>query len=577
MTGEVLQIDPNRAAAEAVADLLMRRSPEMAGKVLPYLPRLFSALSDGHAFIWLNDEEAEELSLAFPIVGNSGNTPLILEGRRLFIGRIWQLEYDLAREIVRLAKSEIAPVDWMQAAQLLSDWFIRPGSEGQRDAAALALLKPFMLISGGPGTGKTTTVAKLLGLLCSGISALPRIALAAPTGKAAAHMARALYRALDDFDLSEKVRNHLLQLEGQTVHRLLKLRPPQMAPQFNADQPLSLDILVVDEASMLDIALLRQLLAAVPSGCRVILLGDENQLPSVGAGAVLAQLAQPTILSGETAQLLQNMLPQHGFQTASQPQPLSENIARLLVSHRFGENSGIGNLARSVVAEDADKAWAQFERHPEVLSARQGTSRLQAEELYELQKDYWAAVDEGNVAKAFARQTDAVVLAAWRDDAIEFNATYRRCLAKYGRVRTDTSWFAGQILMVERNDYSLGVFNGDIGLVMPDENNRLSAWFASADGYRQIALSRLPATVEAFAMTVHKSQGSEYRDVWLLPPSVTLLSENGAGLNKALLYTAITRARERFVFWGEEAAFKRACVLNEPRRSALREMIGRLY
>lgn len=148
------------------------------------------------------------------------------------------------------------------------------------------------MITGGPGTGKTTTVAKLLALICGENENLPHIALAAPTGKAAAHMARALHRAINGFDAPEAVRRHLLKLEGQTVHRLLKLSPPKMQAAFDHIRPLPFDVLIVDEASMLDTALMLQLLKAVKTGARVILLGDENQLPSVGIGAVLSVLSQ---------------------------------------------------------------------------------------------------------------------------------------------------------------------------------------------------------------------------------------------------------------------------------------------
>lgn len=567
--------DLSHAAADAAVAMLQRHAPEDAALAEPYVRRLFAALQEGHAFIWLEDDEVQMVRQAADVVGGSGDTPLILAGKKLFLGRIWQLERDLAAEILRLADAAVPPVDWLQAGQNLAEWFAQKGSEGQRDAAALALLKPFMLISGGPGTGKTTTVAKLLGLLCSHAGKLPRIALAAPTGKAAAHMSRALHRAVQTFALPENVRNHLLQLEGQTVHRLLKLRPPQMQPLFHREQPLPLDILVIDEASMLDLALLLQLLQAVPSGCRVVLLGDENQLPSVGAGAVLSELAQPTVLAADTARELETMLPQHGFTVSDGPPPLAENIARLQISHRFGSNSGIGCLAHAVASDDAAEAWAQFGRFPQELEVRSGSGKQQAEILYQRHARYWQAVDEGDVAAAFQYQADAVVLAARRDDAEAFNEEYRRCLQRHGRARADAPWFAGQVIMVSRNDYALDVFNGDIALILPDHEQKdvLAAYFPAAEGFRKTALSRLPAYETAFAITVHKSQGSEYREIWLLPP---VLAETGGaqhGLSKALLYTAITRARERFVFWGSQAVFQTACMLNERRRSALREMI----
>ena len=168
-----------------------------------------------------------------------------------------------------------------------------------------------------------------------------------------------------------------------------------------------------------------------------------------------------------------------------------------------------------------------------------------------------------------------MVLAAGGEGAAACNEDDRQCLQRHGRARADVPWFAGQMIMIERNDYALNVFNGDIGLVLPDKENAgaLAAWFTAADGYRSIPLSRLSAHSPAFAITVHKSQGSEYREVWLLPPSVEMPPESGAGLNKALLYTAITRARERFVFCGSQAVFQTACGLNAQRRSALREMM----
>ena len=574
-------VDLNQAAAEAAVALFRRIAPEAMAYCEPYIYRLFAALQDGHTFIWLNEDEVKHLQAATPLVAITGNAPFILQGKRLFIGRIWQLEHDLAAEITRLATATVPPVKAEISRQNLADWFQETGSEGQQMAAALALLQPFMLISGGPGTGKTTTVAKLLALLCDEAETLPRIALAAPTGKAAAHMARSLHKALTRFAVPERIKQHLQTLDGQTVHRLLKLRPPQMQPQFNAESPLPLDIVVVDEASMLDLSLLLNLLRAIPNGCRLVLLGDEDQLPSVGAGAILAALAQPTVLSHASAQTLVTILPQHTLACADTIKPLAENIAHLNFSHRFGEHSGLGCLARAVTAGDAQTAWAQFAQFPDELSVQQGSVAQQAAELYQLQAHYWQAVDHQDVAAAFAHQTDVVVLAARRDDAAQFNAAYRHYLQQIGRVRLDMPWFAGQMIMIERNDYPLGLFNGDIGLILPDashETAALAAYFPAAEGFRKIALSRLPVYAPAFAMTVHKSQGSEYRAVWLLPPSIAQNDdEEPKGLTRPLLYTAITRAREQFVFWGKQATFTAACLHNEQRRSALRDMLAKQF
>lgn len=582
MNNSVEKNDLNQSAAQSALDFLQRFAPEEAGMAEPYVLRLFAALQDGHSYIRLTDDEAEQLALAENIVGRQGGMPLVMQGRRLFLGRMWQLERDLAAEICRLAHPSAEKVDWMQAAQNLHSWFADKGSEGQRDAAALALLQSFMLITGGPGTGKTTTVAKLLGLICSNSRQLPRIALAAPTGKAAAHMARALHRALDGFSLLEKIYSHLVRLEGQTVHRLLELRPPQMQSAYNRWRPLPYDVLVVDEASMLDTSLLLQLLRAVPDGCRVIFLGDEHQLPSVGAGAVLAALSQDTVLSSETAGKLAEYLPEHSFLVDDEKAvPLSQNSARLTVSHRFGADSGIGCLARAVIAKDAESAWAQFSRFPQELEVMQADVKKQAELLYQRHEKYWQAVDSGNVALAYGHAADVAVLAAWRKDAEIFNETYCRHLQRFGRATEGTPWFAGQIIMVTRNDYIQDLFNGDIGLIMPDaaSANGLAAYFPDMEGFRKTAVSRLPAYETAFAMTVHKSQGSEYREVWLVPPSVASAYDEDSlsGLNNALLYTGITRARKRFVFFGSKQEMTAAVETVRIRRTALYDMVNSLF
>ena len=582
MNNSVEKNDLNQSAAQSALDFLQRFAPAEAGMAEPYVLRLFAALQDGHSYIRLTDDEAEQLASAENIVGRQGGMPLVMQGRRLFLGRMWQLERDLAAEICRLAHPSAEKVDWMQAAQNLHSWFADKGSEGQRDAAALALLQSFMLITGGPGTGKTTTVAKLLGLICSNSRQLPRIALAAPTGKAAAHMARALHRALDGFSLPEKIYSHLVRLEGQTVHRLLELRPPQMQSAYNRWRPLPYDVLVVDEASMLDTSLLLQLLRAVPDGCRVIFLGDEHQLPSVGAGAVLAALSQDTVLSSETAGKLAEYLPEHGFLVDDEKVvPLSQNSARLTVSHRFGADSGIGCLARVVIAKDAESTWAQFGRFPQELEVMQADVKKQAELLYQRHEKYWQAVDSGNVALAYGHAADVAVLAAWRKDAEIFNETYCRHLQRFGRATEETSWFAGQIIMVTRNDYIQDLFNGDIGLIMPDtaSANGLAAYFPDMEGFRKTAVSRLPAHETAFAMTVHKSQGSEYREVWLVPPSVASAYDEDSlsGLNNALLYTGITRARKRFVFFGSKQEMTAAVETVKIRRTALYDMVNSLF
>ena len=569
-----------QAAAKAAIRFLERYTDSGAEALSSYIERLFQALQNGHSFIRLKKGEASFLSTLKPVVGESAS-PLILEGEKLFLGRMWQLEYDLAVEIKRLAAADTSTPDAAGVRQNLAKWFQGVGSEGQRDAAALALLQSFMVITGGPGTGKTTTVAKLLALICGEDENLPNIALAAPTGKAAAHMARALHRAINGFDAPEAVRRHLLKLEGQTVHRLLKLRPPKMQAAFNPVYPLPFDVLVIDEASMLDTALMLQLLKAVKTGARVILLGDENQLPSVGIGAVLSVLSQKTVLDGETHQRLAAFLPEHGFSVSVNPPVLAQNTAHLSFSHRFGDNSGIGCLARAAVSGD-EGTWALFDRFPDELEHSECRLNAQVERLYRTHKAYWQAVDEGNIESAYAGISDIVVLAAWRQDAEDFNEAYCNYVRRKRNIPEHQAYFAGEPIMIRQNDYALGLFNGDVGLIMDDAQRpgSLSAYFPDTDGFKKVAVSCLPEFEPAFAMTVHKSQGSEYREVWLLTPSAAPSDEGDdalSGLSKELLYTAITRAREKFVFFGGEEAFRQAAATVKTRQTALGNMLKRVF
>lgn len=582
--------DLNSAAALAANRFLQRFAPQQAEAVQPYVEKLFQALQSGNAFVWLNEQEAAMLKRSDELVGTGVGKPLVLMGRRLFLGRVWELEHRLAQDIVRLAQAETDEPKGSETQYYLNEWFQGEESRGQKEAAALALLKELMLITGGPGTGKTTTVAKLLALICLNSAEMPRISLAAPTGKAAAHMARALHRALDSFDMPEHIKQHLLALEGQTVHRLLKLRPPRMQTAFNQQRPLPLDVLVVDEASMLDVSLLLQLLGSIASGCRIIFLGDADQLPSVGIGAVLSAVTQATVLDEQTSERLSIYLPEHSFPVRQNAKPLAQNTAQLTFSHRFGGNSGIGCLARAVIKGDEAEAWQQFDRFPRELRVSDGSLRQKAALLYEKHQDFWHAVDENNIASAFAHAADVVVLTALRQDAAEFNQEYTRYLVRQNRASGKAEWFAGQVVMITQNSYELDLFNGDICLIMPDAANAensdgisLAAYFPEGETFRKIPISRLPQHETAFAMTVHKSQGSEYQEVWLLPPK-TLPNDDSAAeqdefssLNRALLYTAITRARKRFAFWGSQKDFNAAVCMQKKRQTALGEMINSIF
>lgn len=561
--GETVSQNATWAAVTAV---LAAAAPQQWPQVAPFAADLLQALAQGHSYVWVDTDMLPVLQAAAPLVGAPGDfAPFILSGKRLFLGRIWQLEHDIARHLLRLAQAATTLNDVPTLAAALQAWFPDSASRHQQAAAALALLQPLMLLNGGPGTGKTTTVAKLLALLClAQPQTLPRIALAAPTGKAAARMAQALQQALGRFEPPEYIRVHLQALEGITVHRLLGLHPPLLDSRYGSERPLPLDVVVVDEASMLDYSLLHTLLVALPDGCRLILLGDHQQLPAVGAGDVLGALAQETCVPPRLAAQLQQLLPESVWPQQAQVAPLAANTAFLRISHRFDEYSGIGRLAQAVVAGDAVAAAAVCRDFPQAVQCRAQLQTASAD-WYRLQQAYWQAVAQKDVTAAFAAGENGVVLAARRQDAVAFNQTYRHYLSRHGHDAA-APWFAGQWLMVTENDYDIGLFNGDTGLVLPNAEGTLVAWFGTQGNHRALPLSRLPEHDTAFAITVHKSQGSEYDEVWFLPDTTH-------GGDRALLYTALTRARARFVFGGDETQLQAALLSVRPRRSGLKQAL----
>lgn len=563
-------------AVPAILSTLQMRAPAAAEAVAPYLDGLLYAQDTGHSFVCVGKAQAAALKKAWPVVGDGSEaTPLVLQGNRLYSGRLFAWEREIAQELYRLSRSPVRLPESKCIAQRLCEWFPDPASQEQKAATALALLQPFIWISGGPGTGKTTTVAKLLALLCGGDQPLPRIALAAPTGKAAAHMTRSLHRALVTFSVPEVVCAHLAALEGQTVHRLLRLDLLDATPKYDAAQPLPYDIVIVDEASMLDCPLLLKILRAMPTGGRLILLGDEEQLPPVGIGALLPALTQPTDLSTEQAEVLSAWLPEGiPFPVSNQPPPLAAHVVKLTRSHRFDPERGVGALAQAVLAGRPEQAAAAFSHFENDLCWQASSLPQLAKAFFGQQQAYWAAVAAGDPAACLAAQQHCVVLTALRADAEAFNQAYRRLLAKAGKAG-QAGWFAGQILMAAENDYAVNIFNGDIGIVLPHEGG-LAAFFPHNTGCRPVALSRLPLCDTAFAMTVHKSQGSEYESVWLIPPQDSSI-QSAALFDRTLLYTAVTRARKTFVYAGDTEGLKQAVARKTVRHSGLKEAIAKQF
>ncbi len=466
---------------------------------------------------------------------------------RLYLRRAWRAEQSIRQQLIlRLAMPCEAPSDLQKRLDAL---FPKNSNQPdmQRQACEVAAQNHMTLITGGPGTGKTTTVVKLLSLLVGASAKELQIHLAAPTGKAAARLSESIRHALTR--MPEEVRNRI-PTQTQTLHRLLQTTKTQT-------HTLAADVVIVDEASMIDLEMMARLMHAVPTHARLILLGDKDQLASVEAGAVMSQLCTGTMLQNQTVTLTQ--------------------------SHRFNANSGIGKWAQAVNAQHKLDNTAEIKslwnEAPDWIATLADDShdvtRLQlpnagdpklAAGLKQGWKNWLALLAEVSASNSISTPascndaqaltllnafSEFCVLCAVRDGHLgvtQLNAHVEQALGF-----ASNTWYIGRPVMVTRNDYALGLMNGDIGLCLPGEKGVLRVAFPQIDSatgestVRWVLPSRLESVETVFAMTVHKSQGSEFSHVLLVLPT-----QESPVLTRELVYTGLTRARQRLTLWAPQ-------------------------
>ena len=521
-----------------------------------------------------------------PVVGRPGEfKPLILEGSRLYLYRYWDYETKLANILKARTAGDWEKVDESALKDGLARLFAEDGkkeTDWQKVAAFASVMKRFCVISGGPGTGKTFTVAKILALLLEQPGAEKiRIALAAPTGKAAARLQEAIKNSKAKLDCREEIRK-LIPEEASTIHRLLGSVPDSPYFRHNAENPLSAEVVVVDEASMVDLALLSKLAQAVPPTARLILLGDKDQLASVEAGAVLGDLCDTGKVHGYSQNFCDALKKIAGADVACPAEGMDgfgirDSIVQLLRSYRFGAVSGIGEVSRAVNEGDGVRAmdlmksgayrdiqWKELPR-PEALPA------VLKDRIIE---GFSAYLRETDPAKAFDLFNRFRILCALREGphGVHYmNLLVEQILKDEGLIKQDGRWYPGRPVMIIRNDYNLRLFNGDVGITLPDPKlgNELRVFFPAPDGsMRTFPPLRLPDHETVCAMTVHKSQGSEFGQMLFLMPD-----RSGPVLTRELVYTAITRARAKVEVWGKEEVFKGAVSQRIERISGLRKAL----
>ena len=552
--------------------------------------------------------------------------PLVLDGEddapRLYLRRYWRHERAVGTAVVERCQHP-APVDEARARDWL-DRLFPPRKEGagappdapapdwQKLACAIALRGRLSIITGGPGTGKTYTAARLLALLFA-MSDTPerlRIALAAPTGKAAARLKQSIDGSLLELqhglgptlDLGALTRRIGA---ARTLHALLGARPDTRRFRYHAGNPLDLDVVIVDEASMIHLEMMAALLEALPPGARLILLGDKDQLASVEAGAVLGDLCRDAAAGRygqETARYLLETtglrVPQP-YRSPEEPvPPLAQQIVMLRESRRFGGPIGALALAVNAGTDPAepgrliagDRSGALFGTEDGRLASvieLAVDGRPGAAASY---RDYLELLAQGPARGDADGHSDAY--AAWATRVLKAFDRFRiLCAVREGdwgvqglnraieraleqAVRSDGSgrllsprgaWYPGRPVMITRNDPALGVFNGDIGIALPaaEGGPRLRVYFLDGDRLRSVAVSRLAHVETAFAMTVHKSQGSEFEHTVLV-----LSAHSGSVLSRELVYTGITRARSAFSLVAERPGLLEQGVRQVTRRAS---------
>lgn len=531
---------------------------------------------------------AERCAASSAVGGPDGPLPIILDGTRLYLRKVYQAEVFVAAWVKARIGGEVKGLDPSAAAALpkLFRFSDALDEDLQCLAAVNAWMAPFAMLAGGPGTGKTYTVVNYLALCVMASAAPPKVMLLAPTGKAAARLAESVLKAKAALELPASVLDHIPE-QGLTLHRALGLAKRD-GPTHHRSRPLDADIIVVDETSMVDLIMMAQLLDAVPDQAKLLLVGDANQLASVSAGAVFGDLCQ-----GQT-----RWLPSDGWKAAltqaiaghaPAPPAIAPTLADLRVhlrhSRRYDPHQGIGPFARALLAGDVDLCMQAIE---DPAQSEIQWVELDASESIELPGVVWNRLlptcidgyEDYRKARTpharIAAKSNFQVLCASRNGpyGVEAaNAELWRALSAQDRRRDpQRSSLRGMAIMMTRNDYATGLFNGDVGVIEAGSEGGTFAFFekeASQGQLHALSLARIGSYEPAFAITIHKSQGSEYDRVF-----VVLGDTPSPLLNRELLYTAVTRAKQSVCIVATKQVLT-ACIQNRVhRKTGLRQRLG---
>ena len=571
---------------------LAGRDPEHADVLRAAAILLSVARREGHTAVDLNlavrtgalnetgiklpDAETLRSSLeASSIVGRPGDrTPLILDGDRLAFRRFHAGEQRIRDAVQARGEAADGEIDIPKVRPLFTTLFDPQSStevDWQSVAAAAAMRSRFLCIAGGPGTGKTTTVIRLMALLLQNDPEL-RIKLAAPTGKAANRMAESIGGQLVGLDVDDELKARI-PTTAATLHRLLGYRPSQARFTYDRDRTLEADV-VIDEASMIDHALFTSLLTALDDDTRLILIGDPDQLPSVEAGFVFGDLSRAGASESKSASfvsLLESLGAVHLPPIDPSPKRMQDAVVTLRKGYRFGPDSGIGRLAYALRDGDTEAVQEVLTNGSHADLSLVSRSELKRTIRRPVREFARLLVGSSTPGEALEHLNRLRVLSPMRVGNYGIDALNEELEAWLleEEVRPWGDEYSGKPILINTNDYEVSLFNGDVGVLWGKEDGRFVGCFPAGEEIREVPVSRLPSHEAAWAMTIHKSQGSEFDDVVLVLPE----EEHAERLTRELLYTAVTRARKSVAIIGDVELVAAAALRRERRATGLAALL----
>lgn len=565
---------------------------------------LSKKLSEGHICIDANEIDKEEIddsdemdinvdgAVNSYFVTKEGNErkPFIFFNNKFYIYRYFKYETNIIYKINRIIEMEkqleanrFQFLYEPSTRELLKELYsgakagVNDKTDWQFVGTILSFLHNFTIITGGPGTGKTTTVAKILALLYKE-NANIKVALTAPTGKAAMRVKEAL--KANPLPKKLGIGDKVASLQEFTIHRLLGYKPNSPYFKHDEDNHLNYDVVIVDEASMIDVALFYKLISALNPGSRIIILGDKNQLSSVEAGSLFADLCNSqnvlNSMSPNKFKLINDLIENKEtcitseYEQFKKQGDLFEHITELKVSHRFDDNSGIGLLSKNILASDISGSIKLLESN---------VSNIIYDSCYDTKifndfiDKYRSYIEEPDIVKALEKINELRVLCVVREGErgiYQVNRRIEQYLRQKRLIKPNTEFYINRPIIVTKNYRDLGLYNGDIGLIRDDKYGNIKAFFLDDNNdLKPISPGLIAESETVFAMTIHKSQGSEYDNVLVMMPNT---KENPL-LTRELLYTGITRAKTKIVIQGKKEVIETAILNKVERASGITERV----